>query len=50
MKKILIFLSLLGAGVYLLLKESDKKEMKKEVKKIKKKLKKSHFPKKQVPA
>lgn len=50
MKKLLVFLALVGAGVYLMLKESDKKEIKKAGKKIKKKLKKSHFPKKEVPA
>ena len=50
MKKILIFIALAAAGVYLMLKESDKKEIKKAGKKIKKKLKKSHFPKKQVQA
>ncbi|MEO8821084.1 MAG: hypothetical protein ABI267_00920 [Ginsengibacter sp.] len=50
MKKLLVFVALVAAGVYLLLKESDKKEIKKVGKKIKKKLRKSHFPKKQVPA
>lgn len=45
MKKLLILLALMGAGIYLMLNNSDKREIKKEGKKIKKKLKKSHFPK-----
>ncbi|MEO8823713.1 MAG: hypothetical protein ABI366_09060 [Ginsengibacter sp.] len=46
MKRLLVLLALMGAGVYLMLKDSDKKEIKKAGKKIKNKLKKSHFPKK----
>ncbi|MEO6894678.1 MAG: hypothetical protein ABI136_06540 [Ginsengibacter sp.] len=48
MKRLLVLLALMGAGVYLMLKESDKKEIKKAGKKLKKKLRKSHFPKKEV--
>ncbi len=45
MKRLLILLALMGAGVYLLLSEEDQKKIKKEGKKIKKKLKKTHFNK-----
>jgi hypothetical protein len=50
MKRLLILLALMGTGVYLMLKESDKKEIKNAGEKIKKKIKKSHFPKKEAVA
>lgn len=48
MKKLLILLALMGTGLYLLLRDSDKQEIEKAGKKIKKKLRKSHFPKKEI--
>lgn len=47
MKKLLILLTLMGVGVYLMLSEEDQKEIRKEGKRIKKKFKKSRFPKKE---
>lgn len=48
MKRLLILLAIMGAGVWLMLTETEKKEIKKEGKLLKKKLKKTHFPKKEV--
>jgi len=48
MKRLAIILAVMGLGVFLMLSESDKKEIRKEGNKIKKKLKKTHFPAKET--
>ena len=48
MKRLLVLLAIMGAGVWLMLSESEKKEIKKERKLLKKKLRKTHFPKKEL--
>ncbi len=48
MKRLLILLALMGAGVWWLMAGTDKKEVKERGELKRKKLKKTHFPKKEV--
>ena len=48
MKKLLILLALMGAGVWWLMTGTDKKEVKELGDLQRKKLKKTHFPKKEI--
>jgi len=48
MKRLLILLALMGAGVWWLMTDTDKKEIKERGDLQRKKLKKTHFPKKEV--
>jgi len=48
MKRLLILLAIMAAGVWLMMTDSEKKEIREKGKLAKKKLKKTHFPKKEV--
>jgi preprotein translocase subunit YajC len=48
MKRLLILLVLMGAGVWWMMMDKDKKEVKERGQLTKKKLKKTHFPKKEI--
>lgn len=48
MKRLLILLAIMGAGVWWMLSDTDQKEIKERGELKRKKLKKTHFPKKEV--
>ncbi len=48
MKKLLLLLALMTAGIWWMLSDTDKKEIKERGHLQRKKLKKTHFPKKEV--
>ncbi|MGN6246935.1 MAG: hypothetical protein ACTHNG_01190 [Ginsengibacter sp.] len=50
MKRLLILLALMGAGVWWMMMDSDKDEVKELGDLTKKKLRKTHFPKKEIVA